>query len=79
MISVIKYLSTHFGALNAAKRQQGATLIEYALIAALIAVAAVAIMGTVGENITSVFTSASSELSGAASGGGEGGGGEQGG
>ena len=34
----------------------GATAIEYGLIAALIAVAAVVVMGTVGSNLTSTFT-----------------------
>ena len=38
------------------KNQDGATAIEYGLIAALIAVAAVTIMGTVGSNLTSTFT-----------------------
>jgi len=33
----------------------GATAIEYGLIAALIAVAAVVVMGTVGSNLTSVL------------------------
>ena len=42
--------------------EDGATAIEYALIAALIAVAAVTIMGTVGSNLTSVFTTVASKL-----------------
>src|ERR1700681_2839986 len=40
----------------------GATAIEYGLIAALIAVAAVVVMGTVGSNLTSVFTTVASDL-----------------
>ena len=44
------------------KNQDGATAIEYGLIAALIAVAAVTIMGTVGSNLTSVFTTVASDL-----------------
>jgi len=42
--------------------EDGATAIEYGLIAALIAVAAVTIMGTVGSNLTSVFTTVASKL-----------------
>ena len=36
--------------------EQGATAIEYGLIAALIAVAAVTVMGTVGTNLKSTFS-----------------------
>ncbi len=42
--------------------EDGATAIEYGLIAALIAVAAVTIMGTVGQNLTSIFTTVASDL-----------------
>ena len=44
------------------KNQDGATAIQYGLIAALIAVAAVTIMGTVGSNLTSTFTTVASKL-----------------
>ncbi len=44
------------------KNEDGATAIEYGLIAALIAVAAVTIMGTVGSNLTSVFTTVAGKL-----------------
>jgi pilus assembly protein Flp/PilA len=44
------------------KNEDGATAIEYGLIAALIAVAAVTIMGTVGSNLTSTFTTVASKL-----------------
>jgi pilus assembly protein Flp/PilA len=40
----------------------GATAIEYGLIAALIAVAAVTVLGTVGTNLTSTFTTVSNSL-----------------
>ena len=42
--------------------ESGATAIEYGLIAALIAVAAVTIMGTVGTNLSSVFTTVANDL-----------------
>ena len=44
------------------KNQDGATAIEYGLIAALISIAAVTIMGTVGSNLTSVFTTVAGDL-----------------
>jgi pilus assembly protein Flp/PilA len=44
------------------KNEDGSTAIEYGLIAALIAVAAVTIMGTVGRNLTGVFTTVASKL-----------------
>jgi len=40
----------------------GATAIEYGLIAALIAVAAVTVLGTVGTNLTSTFSNVASNL-----------------
>lgn len=42
--------------------ESGATAIEYGLIAALIAVAAVATMSTVGTNLKAVFGSVASSL-----------------
>jgi pilus assembly protein Flp/PilA len=41
---------------------QGATAIEYGLIAALIAVAIITAVGTVGSNLTSTFNSVASAL-----------------
>ena len=40
----------------------GATAIEYGLIAALIAVAAVTVMGTVGTNLSATFNSVAGSL-----------------
>ena len=42
--------------------QSGATAIEYGLIAALIAVAAVVVMGTVGTNLSSTFNTVVTSL-----------------
>jgi pilus assembly protein Flp/PilA len=44
------------------KNEDGATAIEYGLIAALIAVAAVTVLGTVGTNLTATFTTVSNKL-----------------
>jgi len=42
--------------------ESGVTAAEYGLIAALIAVAAVTIMGTVGTNLSSTFSKVASKL-----------------
>src|SRR5665213_1695463 len=42
--------------------EDGATAIEYGLIAALIAVAAVTVMGTVGTNLSNTFNTVATDL-----------------
>jgi pilus assembly protein Flp/PilA len=42
--------------------KSGVTAIEYGLIAALIAVAAVVVMGTVGTNLSTVFSEVAASL-----------------
>jgi pilus assembly protein Flp/PilA len=49
------------------KSKKGATAIEYGLIAALIAVAAIAAMTALGESLTGLFQSVASTLSDVAS------------
>ena len=44
------------------RNQHGVTAIEYGLIAALIAVAAVVMMGSVGTNLSTVFSEVASSL-----------------
>jgi len=44
------------------KNEDGATAIEYGLIAALIAVAAVVVMGTVGTNLSTTFNTVAGKL-----------------
>jgi pilus assembly protein Flp/PilA len=44
------------------RNEDGATAIEYGLIAALIAVAAVTALTAVGGSLTSVFTTVASDL-----------------
>ena len=44
------------------KSKKGATAIEYGLIAALIAVAAIAAMGNIGSKLGSTFNNVSSKL-----------------
>ena len=45
--------------------EQGATAIEYGLIAALIAVAAITAMQSLGNELNTTFNTVSTELSGA--------------
>ena len=47
------------------KLQKGATMIEYALLASLIAVVAIATLTTAGTSISSKFSCVSSKLGGA--------------
>ena len=42
--------------------EQGATAIEYGLIAALIAVAAITAMGSLGDNLTATFDQVCTEM-----------------
>ena len=44
------------------KNESGATAIEYGLIAALISVAAIVAMQSVGNNLTTTFNSVASKL-----------------
>jgi pilus assembly protein Flp/PilA len=47
---------------NLLRDEAGATAIEYGLIAALIAVAAIVAMSLVGTSLTNIFTTISSDL-----------------
>ncbi|GLS99714.1 fimbrial protein [Sphingobium jiangsuense] len=44
------------------KNEEGATAIEYGLIAALIAVAAIVAMGRVGDSLTNTFNNVATTL-----------------
>ena len=44
------------------KDETGATAIEYGLIAALVSVAIIGILGTLGDNLLLTFTTVSDEL-----------------
>ena len=46
------------------KNEEGATAIEYGLIAALIAVAAIGAMSSIGDALDSTFTEVADELEG---------------
>ncbi|WP_022956197.1 Flp family type IVb pilin [Perlucidibaca piscinae] len=44
------------------KSEQGATIIEYVLLAALLSIAAIAVLGGLGTNISTTFASVSTSL-----------------
>ena len=50
---------------NLMKDESGATAIEYGLIAALVSVAVITILGTLGDNLETTFTTVSDELAAA--------------
>lgn len=47
---------------NLIRDEQGATAIEYGLIAALIAIAAITAMGALGDSLDTTFSNVSTEL-----------------
>ena len=49
-----------------ARDETGATAIEYGLIAGLISVAILAVLGTIGTNLSSIFTKIQTKLATAA-------------
>jgi pilus assembly protein Flp/PilA len=61
-MQLLDLLRTTTSKLTVLRDRSGATAIEYGLIAALIAVAAVATMTTVGTNLTAVFGTVASSL-----------------
>jgi len=48
------------------KDDSGATAIEYGLIAALVSVACIAVLGTLGDNLNATFSAVATNLSTAA-------------
>jgi pilus assembly protein Flp/PilA len=54
--------------LRFAKDEDGATAIEYGLIAALVSVAAIGALTAMGSSLSAMFNTVSSALSGAAAG-----------
>ena len=55
-------MSKHSVLMRLVRNEEGATAIEYGLIAALIAVAAVVVMGTAGTNLSGVFSQVAASL-----------------
>jgi pilus assembly protein Flp/PilA len=59
---IVSTFLTNLFAMIRSDKEEGQTLVEYGLILALISIAAIAIMGTVGGNIVDVFNEVASEL-----------------
>ena len=51
--------------LSRARAQEGQGMVEYALILALVSIAAIAILTTLGQDVVAVFTSAAGALAAA--------------
>ena len=65
MLTIFNYLLRCFGSLNRAESQKGATLIEYVLIVAVIAIAVFAAANFgLGDAISDVFTDAQTTIEG---------------
>jgi pilus assembly protein Flp/PilA len=56
MFTLLRYLKTY------ARTEEGANMVEYALIAALISVAAITVIPGVGTAITNIFTAVTGNL-----------------
>ena len=62
---LIRYVLASLGLRGTPRQQFGATLVEYALIVGLIAVALIAVIGTLEGGISSLFSRAATAVSGA--------------
>ena len=62
---MINFSTRLLRAVSSFRNQRGATMIEYALLAALIAVAAIATMTLLGDGLSDIFTNITTELSNA--------------
>lgn len=59
MMSIIK------NKLNAMKKQRGATMVEYAIMVALIAVVAIAIISSLGTEVSTTFSGVNNAMNSA--------------
>ena len=60
--TMIEYLHNFIGGNLSIKSQKGVTLIEYSLIASLVAVVAITALTSVGTNLTGIFTYVAGKL-----------------
>lgn len=69
LMSQVRIMATNFGTSARATlvaivgSQRGVTMMEYALIAALVAIAAVTILSTLGHTISSTFSKINANMS----------------
>ena len=61
-MTVLKHLTNKDPVMRLVRDDSGATAIEYGLIAALIAVAAIAALSLVGTNLSGIFNTVATQL-----------------
>jgi pilus assembly protein Flp/PilA len=59
---ISKFVDSLLARINDVREEAGQTLVEYGLIVALLSIAAIAILTTLGQDIVDVFTEVSTEL-----------------
>jgi pilus assembly protein Flp/PilA len=59
---ISNFVSSLLARIQDMREESGQTLVEYGLIVALLSIAAIAILATVGGDIVDVFTEVSTEL-----------------
>jgi pilus assembly protein Flp/PilA len=57
-----RFVSIRFAGFGMARRQEGQTLVEYALILVLLAIVVVAVVATLGGRIKGVFSDVASSI-----------------
>lgn len=62
MQSINNFVMNLLARINDIREEKGQTLVEYGLIVALLSIAAIAILTTLGQDIVDVFTEVSTEL-----------------
>ena len=62
MQRINEFLHSLLARINDVREEAGQTLVEYGLIVALLSIAAIAILATVGSDIVGVFETVSTEL-----------------
>ncbi len=62
---ISNFVSNLLERINDVREEAGQTLVEYGLIVALLSIAAIAILGILGDDIVAVFTQVSTELNAA--------------
>lgn len=63
-MKTLSNMGTRVYCMVAAKRQKGATIIEYVLLAALIAVVSIIVLGTLGTGIANKFKTICESITG---------------